>query len=76
MRQTIKKLLPMSLFRRIEPIGHRIEAMIVTARYGFPARKMKVIGVTGTNGKTTTSFMIHAMLQDAGYKVGLMTTVA
>jgi UDP-N-acetylmuramoyl-L-alanyl-D-glutamate--2,6-diaminopimelate ligase len=45
------------------------------ARYGFPGRKMKVIGVTGTNGKTTTSFMIWKMLNNAGRKAGLMTTV-
>lgn len=44
--------------------------------YGFPARKLKVIGVTGTNGKTTTSFLIHRMLLESGFKVGLMTTVA
>lgn len=37
---------------------------------------MRVIGVTGTNGKTTTSFMIHRMLVEAGFKTGLMTTVA
>lgn len=42
---------------------------------GFPARGLKVIGVTGTNGKTTTSFLIHSMLHEAGYKVGLMSTV-
>jgi UDP-N-acetylmuramoyl-L-alanyl-D-glutamate--2,6-diaminopimelate ligase len=36
---------------------------------------MKVIGVTGTNGKTTTCFLIHRMLHEAGYKVGLVTTV-
>jgi UDP-N-acetylmuramoyl-L-alanyl-D-glutamate--2,6-diaminopimelate ligase len=35
-----------------------------------------VIGVTGTNGKTTTTFLVHRMLHEAGYKVGLMTTVA
>jgi len=45
-------------------------------RYGFPARDMHVIGVTGTNGKTTTSFMIHRMLVEAGYDVALMSTVA
>jgi UDP-N-acetylmuramoyl-L-alanyl-D-glutamate--2,6-diaminopimelate ligase len=43
--------------------------------HGFPARGLKVIGVTGTNGKTTTSYMIHRMLHQAGYKVGLMSTV-
>lgn len=43
---------------------------------GFPARGFKVIGVTGTNGKTSTAFMIHKMLHEAGFKVGLMSTVA
>ncbi len=66
----------MSVFKAIEPTGHKLEAMLVSARYGFPARGMHVIGVTGTNGKTTTSFMIHKMLADAGYNVALMTTVA
>jgi len=41
----------------------------------FPARDLKVIGVTGTNGKTSTCFLIHKMMVGAGYKVGLMTTV-
>ncbi len=44
-------------------------------KYGFPAKKLTVIGVTGTNGKTTTSFMIWKMLNNAGRKTGVMTTV-
>ncbi len=75
-RKLIKALIPRDLFRSIEPYGHLVEAMVFNMWNGFPARGMKVIGVTGTNGKTTTSFMIHRMLHEAGYKVGMMTTVA
>lgn len=55
---------------------HYAQSLIAGARYGFPGKKLRVIGVTGTNGKTTTSFMIWQMLNHAGYKAGLMTTVA
>ena len=60
----------------IEPYGHLAEAFLFNLINGFPARGMKVIGVTGTNGKTSTAYLIHRMLQDAGYNAGLMTTVA
>lgn len=76
MRTLVKKLIPHKLFDAIAPTGHLIEAVIFNALNGFPSRGLKVIGVTGTNGKTSTSFLIHRMLHDAGYKVGLMTTVA
>lgn len=75
-KSNIKKLLPMSVFRKVEPTGHLLEAMAYSLRYGRPARQMRVIGVTGTNGKTTTSFMIHRMLVESGIRTGLMTTVA
>ena len=68
--------MPTGLFRVIEPWGHLLEAVMWAAVYGFPAWRMHVIGVTGTNGKTTTSFMIHRILTEAGYNVALMTTVA
>lgn len=45
-------------------------------KYKFPGKRMRVIGVTGTNGKTSTCFMIWKMLNTAGHKTGLMTTVA
>jgi UDP-N-acetylmuramoyl-L-alanyl-D-glutamate--2,6-diaminopimelate ligase len=76
LKATVKKIIPISLFESIEPYGHLAESVIVNTMHGFPARGLKVIGVTGTNGKTSTSFMIHRMLHDAGYKVGLMSTVA
>lgn len=64
------------MFKQIEPFGHLLEAIFYNVLYGFPGRHFKVIGVTGTNGKTTTTYMIHRMLREAGYSVGLMTTVA
>ncbi len=44
--------------------------------YGNPSRKFKLIGITGTKGKTTTSFMTKAILEKAGKKVGLIGTIA
>jgi UDP-N-acetylmuramoyl-L-alanyl-D-glutamate--2,6-diaminopimelate ligase len=75
-RTIVKKLVPRKLFRAVEPYGHLGEAVVLNTIHGFPSHGLKVIGVTGTNGKTTTSFLIHRMLHEAGFKVGLMTTVA
>jgi UDP-N-acetylmuramoyl-L-alanyl-D-glutamate--2,6-diaminopimelate ligase len=43
--------------------------------YGFPSRQLDLIGVTGTNGKTTSTFLIKSILQAAGMKVGLIGTI-
>jgi UDP-N-acetylmuramoyl-L-alanyl-D-glutamate--2,6-diaminopimelate ligase len=75
-KSVVKKFIPVGLFRMIEPTGHLIEAILINAVNGFPLRGLKVIGVTGTNGKTSTSFLIHKMLVESGYNAGLMTTVA
>jgi len=72
----VKKFIPKDLFWLIEPYGHLAEAILINTLNGFPTRGLKVIGVTGTNGKTTTSFLIHRMLHEAGFKAGLMSTVA
>lgn len=55
---------------------HWLQAATATIKYHHPAKQLRIIGVTGTNGKTTTCFMIWQMLRHAGYKVGIMTTVA
>ena len=55
---------------------HYAQSVIAGVKNGWPAKKLHVIGVTGTNGKTTTCFMLWHMLTSAGFKTGLMTTVA
>lgn len=49
--------------------------VIVPFFHDYPARSMRIIGITGTNGKTTTSYITRAILRRAGYKVGLIGTI-
>ncbi len=55
---------------------HYFQSVVAGVKNGWPGKKLHVIGVTGTNGKTTTCFMLWHMLNTAGKKTGLMTTVA
>ncbi len=74
-RRVVKSLIPRQLFRQIEPYGHLLETVAANIYYGFPARGLKVIGVTGTDGKTSTTTLIWTTLKEAGYNVGYMTTI-
>jgi len=49
-------------------------AILANKFYGFPSRKLKLIGITGTNGKTTITYMLRAIFQEAGFKTGLLGT--
>ena len=49
-------------------------ALMACNFYGNPSKKMKIIGITGTNGKTTSTYIIKSILENAGYKVGLIGT--
>lgn len=50
-------------------------ALMSAAYFGYPADKLKVIGITGTKGKTTTTYMIRSILEEVGHKVGLIGTI-
>ncbi len=54
---------------------HYLQAVRAGMKNGWPAKKIKVIAVTGTNGKTSTCFFIWKMLNEAGHRTGVMTTI-
>lgn len=55
--------------------SHQALALLAANFYGNPSRELKMIGVTGTNGKTTTTTLLHDVFTDLGYKSGLLSTV-
>ncbi len=70
-----KRLIPASLFRASLPAYHFFLAFFSAFLYGFPSRKLFVIGVTGTNGKTTVVELINGILEQAGYTTALSDTL-
>ncbi|NCA94251.1 MAG: UDP-N-acetylmuramoyl-L-alanyl-D-glutamate--2,6-diaminopimelate ligase, partial [Sphingobacteriia bacterium] len=60
---------------KIKNIYHLLQAVLANIRFGFPSRKLKVIGVTGTNGKTTTVQMVTKILEEAGFGVAMASTI-
>jgi UDP-N-acetylmuramoyl-L-alanyl-D-glutamate--2,6-diaminopimelate ligase len=67
----MKKIIPQSL----KNIYHLFQAVFANVWFGFPSKKLKVIGVTGTNGKTTTVQMIAKVLEEAGKKIAVASTI-
>lgn len=72
MIKNLRKLVPYSVLKYGK---HLPKAVMANVKHGFPGRKIKIIGVTGTDGKTTTVNMIHKILTDAGKKVSMISTI-
>jgi UDP-N-acetylmuramoyl-L-alanyl-D-glutamate--2,6-diaminopimelate ligase len=70
----VRKVLPSGAVRQVEEIYRRGRVKIVSARYGNPAKNLKVIAVTGTNGKTTTVNYLNEILKEAKYKTAMFST--
>ncbi len=71
----IKKIIPRNIFSFLNPAYHWLLAYSSAIYYRFPSRKIKVIGVTGTKGKSTTTEILNAILEKAGYKTALSNTI-
>jgi UDP-N-acetylmuramoyl-L-alanyl-D-glutamate--2,6-diaminopimelate ligase len=70
----IRKALPSGAVHNLEEAYRRSRVKLVSARYGNPAKNLRVIAVTGTNGKTTTVNYINEILKEAGLKTAMFST--
>lgn len=75
MLRFIKKLIPKKLFTALEPAYHFLMAIAGAVWYEFPSRKIYVIAVTGTKGKTSTVELINSILENAGYRTAVAGTL-
>lgn len=71
----VERLLPLDVPQIVAPDGRIAMAHAAAAFYGHPEREMIMLGVTGTNGKTSTTYMVKSIAETAGKKVGLIGTI-
>ncbi len=69
-----RKMLPAGALKKVESSYRKGRVKVVSARYGNPAKHLRVIAVTGTNGKTTTACYINEILKEANFKTAMFTT--
>ncbi len=60
----------------VEEVNGPVIKAIASAFYGYPDRRLKLIGIIGTNGKTTSTYLVKSVLEAAGHSVGLIGTIA
>lgn len=70
--QNVKRVIPRAVFDVCSPIYHRMLAYSGAVAYGLPSRSIRVIGITGTKGKSTTTLMLVRMLEEAGHGVAMV----
>ena len=69
-----RKALPAKALHNVENTYRRVRVKVVSARYGNPSKRLKVIAITGTNGKTTTACYINEILKEANFTTAMFTT--
>lgn len=73
--RTIEKFIPKKIFKMGQPIYHYLLTLIGAIIYRFPARKIFIIGITGTKGKSSVTEITNAILEQAGYKTASCGTI-
>ena len=71
----LKKIIPKKLFQKLQPVYHYSLAFLGALVYRFPSKKIKIVAVTGTKGKTSSVEFINAILEEAGKKTALAGTL-
>jgi len=70
----VKSILTKERLRKLRPFYHGPRAWLAAARYGFPGKKLKLVGITGTKGKTTTTVFLGRLLNLNGQKTGYISS--
>jgi UDP-N-acetylmuramoyl-L-alanyl-D-glutamate--2,6-diaminopimelate ligase len=73
--RNIRRLIPKRIYRTLQPAYHRAFVSLAALRYGYPAKKIIVIGVTGTKGKSTTVELLRSIFDEAGFMTASMGTI-
>ncbi|MFA6536451.1 MAG: UDP-N-acetylmuramyl-tripeptide synthetase [Candidatus Paceibacterota bacterium] len=71
----IEKIIPAKAYNFFQPAYHYLMSLLGAIIYRFPSRKLIVVGVTGTKGKSSTTEILNAILEEAGFKTALQNTV-
>src|SRR3989344_2357609 len=64
-----------TVIKNIKKVWWRIKSVAAMYYYGHPSKKLKIVGVTGTSGKTTIATLLYKISTELGYKTGLVSTV-
>jgi UDP-N-acetylmuramoyl-L-alanyl-D-glutamate--2,6-diaminopimelate ligase len=72
---TIRRFIPVQIFNLFQPLYHWKLSLLAALFYGFPSKKIKVIGITGTKGKSSTVEILNAILEETGFKTALSNTI-
>tara|TARA_B100000745_G_scaffold53689_2_gene31884 strand:+ start:3406 stop:4677 length:1272 start_codon:yes stop_codon:yes gene_type:complete len=75
LKKIVRLLLPARLYTRLLPVWHLLLVYGGAIRYGFPTRNIRVVGVTGTKGKSSVCELVNGVLEAAGYRTALASTI-